>query len=237
MKLSIIVCAYNEAATIKKTLARLRRHPIKNCHRQIIFVDNASTDGTREIIKSFKGKSFKKIFHSRNLGKGASIRSGIAHATGDYILIQDADLEYHPREHTKLVNQARQGALAIYGSRVLGRSPRYHYLHTYWGVKFLTALTNWLYSAHLTDVATAMKLVKTDLVKRLGLVCNGFDLDFELTNKLLSYGVNIVEVPINYTPRTYAAGKKITFRDGLKALKVIIKNRLQSQPEVYTYKK
>lgn len=227
MKLSIIICAYNEKSTLPTILKRIRHHPLPGWSREIIIIDNASTDGTRELIHSLKGKNIKKIFHSCNLGKSASLRSGIRIATGDYFIIQDADLEYHPRDHVKLIQVLNQTTPVVYGSRVLHQRPKYLYLHTYWGAKFLTWLTNCLYGAQLTDVATAMKLVKLDLIRHLHLITNGFGLDFELTTKLLAHHIHIAEVPITYRPRSYSHGKKINLLDGLYALWIIVSGKFK----------
>ncbi len=228
MKLSVIICVYNERDTILTVLERVRAvHLGDGWEKEIIIVDNFSTDGTRELLQGLNAPDVQVIFHPRNLGKGTSVRTGIAHCTGDYFIIQDADLEYDPQEYTLFLERiAGDHPAAIYGSRTLGGRAIYKYVANYWGVRFLTALTNLLYGAHLTDVATAAKMVRTDVVRSLRLSGTGFDLDFELTNKLLRAGHRIVEVPISYRPRTIAEGKKIRPWDGLWALKVILRDRL-----------
>lgn len=219
--LSVVMCVYNEKETVLAVLQNVQAVPLD---KEIIIVDNCSTDGTRELLQGVDGQA-KVIFHPRNLGKGASIRTALAQANGEYLVIQDADLEYDPAEYPVLLEHAqRTGADAVYGSRVLrGRNTRY--LKYYYGVRVLTWLTNLLFRRRLTDVATACKLVKTDVARRLSLRSTGFDLDFELTNKLCKHGFRIEEVPVSYRPRSFAEGKKIRGKDGLLALWTILRDR------------
>jgi dolichol-phosphate mannosyltransferase len=195
--------------------------------KEIIVVDNFSTDGTREFLQGLDLPGVQVIFHPRNLGKGASVRTAIAHCTGDYAIIQDADLEYDPAEYPLFLERvANEHPAAIFGSRTLGGRMVTKYVANYLGVRFLTGLTNLLYGARLTDVATAAKMVRGDVLKSLNLVESGFDLDFELTDKILRAGHEIIEIPITYRPRTIAEGKKIRPWDGVWALRVIIRDRL-----------
>lgn len=228
MKLSVIICAYNERATIESVIRATQAVELgPNWTREIIVVDNCSTDGTREILQQIDDPEIRVIFHEQNMGKGMSIRTGIANMTGDYMIIQDADSEYDPAEHVKFCRKVDEtGAAAVFGSRVLGGNVRYKYAHAYLGVRFLTAVTNLLFGGKLTDVATATKMVRADVVRSLNLTTTDFNLDFELPDKILLSGHQILEIPINYNPRTYAEGKKITSRDGLKALLVMIRDRL-----------
>ena len=228
MKLSIITCAYNERKTILDAIHQAHAVDLgPGWEKEIIVVDNCSIDGTRELLQKLAMPDVQVIFHPRNLGKGASIRTGIAHCTGDYAIIQDADLEYDPADYPLFLEQVANGyPAAIYGSRILGGRVVYKYLANYLGVRFLTWLTNILHGASLTDVATAAKMVRVDVLKSLNLTGSGFDLDFELTDKILRAGYEIVEVPITYRPRTITEGKKIRPWDGLWALKVIISDRL-----------
>jgi len=227
MKLSIIICVYNERDTILTVLDRVRAVDLgPGWEKEVIVVDNFSTDGTRELVQGLNQADVLVVFHPRNLGKGTSIRTGIAHCTGDYAVIQDADLEYDPAEYSLFLERiANEHPAAIYGSRTLGGRAVYKYVANYLGVFFLTWLTNLLYGARLTDVATAAKMVRGDVLKSLDLTGAGFDLDFELTDKILRAGHEIIEVPITYHPRTIAEGKKIRPWDGLGALKVIIRDR------------
>ncbi|MFQ5407972.1 MAG: glycosyltransferase family 2 protein [Anaerolineales bacterium] len=228
MKLSIVVCAYNECDTIEIVLDQIQQVDLgAGWSKEVIAVDNMSTDGTREILARRTWPDTRVIFNERNLGKGGSIRAAIDVFTGDYFVIQDADLEYHPNQLVRLVQAVQEyDAVAVLGSRVLDGDARYHYWHAYLGVRVLSWLTNFLYGSHLTDVATAIKLVRADVLRQLNLVGSGFDLDFEIVNKLLLAGYSIHEVGLDYHPRTYAEGKKIRVRDGLHGMWIIVRDRL-----------
>lgn len=231
-KLSVIICCYNEQATIAGVIERTRQVDLgPKWTREILVVDNYSTDGTREILQQIEYPDVKIFFHNRNMGKGMSIRTGIANMSGDYMIIQDADAEYDPSEHAKFVRKADEtNAAAIFGSRVLGGDVKYEYARAYLGVRFLTLLTNLLFGGRLTDVATATKMVRADVVQSLNLTTTDFNLDFELPDKILLSGHQILEIPISYDPRTYAEGKKITSVDGLRALITMLKDRLGFTP-------
>lgn len=230
MKLSIITCAYNEKDSILFVLDRVQAVNLgPDWEKEIIIVDNFSTDGTRELLQEvaqWGDPMVKVIFHPRNLGKGTSIRTGYAHATGKYAVIQDADFEYDPADLKLLLDKAESGgAAAVFGSRTLGGQVTYKYVQNYVGNMFVTRVLNWLFGGRLTDAATAAKLVRTEIIDSLNLEGTRFDLDFELPCKLFKHGYRIDEVPISYRPRTAAEGKKIRPWDGLQALWVILKIR------------
>jgi len=231
-KLSVIICAYNERATIAQVLAQSQAVDLgSGWEREIIVVDNKSTDGTREYLETLDDPEIRVIFHETNRGKGASIRTAIEHMQGDYFIIQDADSEYDPAEHARFCRFVDEtGAVAVFGSRVASGVVKYKYAHAYLGVRVLTILTNLLFGGNLTDVATATKMVRADLAKALNLTCTGFDLDFELPDKILLAGHQIREIPISYDPRTYADGKKIKTTDGLRALLIMLRDRLGLSP-------
>ncbi|MCL4804737.1 MAG: glycosyltransferase family 2 protein [Anaerolineae bacterium] len=235
-KLSVIICCYNEQATIRDIIDRTRAVDLgPGWSREILVIDNYSTDGTREILRQIDDPEIRVIFHERNMGKGMSIRTGITNMTGDYMIIQDADAEYDPAEHPRFCRKADEtGAAAIFGSRVLGGDVKYKYAHAYLGVRVLTTMTNLLFGGHLTDVATATKMVRGDVVKSLNLTTTDFNLDFELPDKILLSGHEIIEIPISYNPRTYAEGKKIKTRDGLRAMMTMFRDRLGMTPVLKT---
>ncbi len=229
-KLSIIICVYNEVDTILQVLERVHAVDLGEWDKEVIVVDNASTDGTRELLQTVELDHTRIIYQPRNMGKGTSIRTAIANLTGDYAVIQDADLEYDPAEIPLLLAEAQKGAVAVFGSRTLGGRAVYEYAHAYLGVRVITAIMNFLFGGTLTDAATATKMVRADVLKALNLIGSGFDLDFELPDKLLLAGYRIVEVPITYRPRTYEEGKKITAIDGLKVFFIMARDRLGLSP-------
>lgn len=228
-RLSIVMCVYNERASVLPVLERVRAvQPLDRWEKEIIVVDNCSTDGTREILQALDAPDVRMIFHERNLGKGASVRTGFREATGDYAVIQDADFEYDPAELAQFMRVAAEtGADAIFGSRTLGGRAIYKYRKNYLGVRGLTLITNLLFGGRLSDVAVGTKMIRRDVFHALQLTGGGFDLDFELPCKLLKRGYHIVEIPVSYKPRTVAEGKKIrAVQDGLRALRVILRERL-----------
>ncbi len=227
-KLSIIICAYNEKKTIMGILDRVRAAALSDgWSKEIIVVDNCSTDGTRELLQRLPWADVQVIFQPRNMGKGTSVRTGYAHATGDYAVIQDADFEYDPEELELFTHLAGEHADAVFGSRTLGGRAIYKYAVNYWGVRLLTFAFNILFNSQLSDIAVATKMVRLDVARSLQLSGSGFDLDFELPCKLRKRGYNIVEVPVSYHPRTIEEGKKIkAFRTGLLTLWVFLRERL-----------
>ena len=230
MKLSVIVCVFNERETVLELLDRVQQADLgAGWEREVIVVDNNSTDGTRELLQSYIStprSNLTVIFQTQNLGKGNSVRAAIPLCSGDFCITQDADLEYHPRHYGRMLAYVNEHGLdVVYGSRVLG-GRRYHsYAVNYWAVRLLTALTNVLFGVSYTDVATNYKLMRTSVLKSLHLTCSGFDLDFELSNKLALATRKIGEVPIDFEPRTFAQGKKIRARDGMRAFLVIVRDR------------
>ena len=228
-KLSIIICVYNEAASALPVIEKVRAVRLSaDWSKEIIVVDNCSTDGTREQLQSLPYPDVRIMYHKRNLGKGASVRTGFGAACGEYGVIQDADFEYDPNELALFTAKAGEtGAAAVFGSRTLGGRHIYKYAQNYWGVRFLTALTNLLFGGQLSDVAVATKMVRVDVFRALNLHGSAFDLDFELPCALLKHHYSIEEVPVSYRPRTIEEGKKIRWTDGLHAMRVILKMRLR----------
>lgn len=225
MKLSIIIPVYNEEKTVTAVLDRLLSLQLP-VDKELIVVNDCSTDATESILAPYQSM-IKYSKHERNLGKGAALRTGMRMATGDAIIIQDADLEYDPAEFSllleKLSNHPEAGA--IYGSRNLAPRRR-GYRHFVWGVWVLTKVTNLLYGSNLTDIYTCYKLFRAPAVLALDLQCNGFEIEAEFTTKLLRSGYKIFEAPISYNPRKFSEGKKIKARDGLIGLWTILKNRI-----------
>ncbi len=226
-KLSIIICIYNEKASALAVIDNVRSVSLSTgWSKEIIVVDNCSIDGTRELLQQLPYDDVRVIYQPRNLGKGASIRTGFREATGDYGVIQDADFEYDPAELAVFSARASESNVdAVFGSRTAGGRHIYKYQQNYLGVKVLTVTTNILFGGHLTDVAVATKMVKCDVFQSLDLKGSSFDLDFELPCKLLKRSHSIAEVPVSYKPRTIAEGKKIRWTDGLHALAVIVRER------------
>ena len=224
--LSVIMPAYNEAATVESALRRVRQVALR---LEIIVVNDASTDGTREILEKLAADGLvdRVIHHEKNRGKGAAIRTGIAAATGEAIVVQDADLEYDPSDLPALVLpiRARQ-ADAVYGSRFQGGPRRVLYFWHYLGNKFLTLLSNMFTNLNLSDLETCYKMVRADVLKKLPLSSNRFGFEVEITARLAQAHARIWEIPISYSGRTYAEGKKITWRDGLAALVHIVRYNL-----------
>ena len=224
--LSVIMPAYNEAATVEAALRRVRTVPLR---LEIIAVNDASTDGTRQILDAAaeQGIVDRVIHHEKNRGKGAAIRSGIAVAKGDVVVVQDADLEYNPADLPDLLLPIRaREADAVYGSRFQGGPRRVLYFWHFVGNSILTLLSNMFTNLNLTDLETCYKLVRTDLMKKLPLSADRFGFEVEITARLSQARARIWEMPISYSGRTYAEGKKITWRDGLAALFHILRYNL-----------
>lgn len=223
MKLTIIIPVYNEQATFAELLAAVRALPVE---KELIVVDNVSTDGTREQVAALAGQpDLLPVLQSVNRGKGSSVRVGLALARGEWVVVQDADLEYEPRDILELLSRAEAGGHdAVFGSRLLGRRPDVPWHHAL-GRDLLNLLFRVLYGARLTDVATCYKLMRTAPAQQLLLESVGFDLDYELPCQLRRAGLTIVEAPVNYRPRTIAAGKKLRWTDGIVALRALLRYR------------
>ena len=230
MKLSIIIPCFNEEATIKEILNKIKKQ--NEFQKEVIVIDDFSTDRTRWILENeLKDEIDQLILNTNNYGKGYSIRKGIEKATGDIILIQDADLEYDPNDYVKLVNPIKNKvADVVYGSRFLGGGETrvLYFWHTI-GNKFLTLLSNMFSDLNLTDMEVGYKVFKADVLKDLRLEENRFGFEPEITAKIAKKNLRIYEVSISYFGRKYNEGKKITWKDGFSALRCIIKYNLFSR--------
>jgi glycosyltransferase involved in cell wall biosynthesis len=227
MKVSIVIPCYNEMSTIAEILDRVSQSEVPD--KEIIVVDDCSTDGTREWLQSAaEGRGIRLILHETNLGKGAAIRSGVQHAIGDVLLIQDADLEYDPTEYPNLIDPIANGrADVVYGSRFKGEGP--HRVLFFWhrvGNGFLTLLSNAFTNINLTDMETCYKVFRMDVIRSIEIEENRFGFEPEITAKIAKAQVRIVEVGIGYYGRTYLEGKKIGWKDGVWAIWCIFKYNL-----------
>ena len=227
-KISIIIPAYNEAETLAGVIEKVESADFGQVEKELIIVDDGSRDGTSEIVRGFPEK-YKKIFHPTNKGKGSAVISGIAVASGDYVIIQDADLEYDPGDIRPMIAEAdKDNAPAVYGSRRLGlarkKNPRAGWLF-YLGGVFLSWLTNILYGTKITDEPTGYKMIRKDVLDTIPLCSRGFEFCPEITAKLAKRKIPIIEVPISYHPRSKNEGKKIKLRDGLIAIWTLVKYR------------
>ena len=226
-KLSVIVPVFNERNTVAEIMRRMRAVELP-IEREFIIVDDGSSDGTRQVLAQLGDSTFKMVLHPANRGKGAAIRTGLEHVTGDLVLIQDADLEYDPEDWPKLLAPVFRGkATVVYGSRFTGERRNMLYLH--WvGNRVLSLLTNILYNTTLSDMETCYKLFDRRVLDGIRIRSDRFDFEPEITAKILRKGVRIYEVPISYTGREVHEGKKITWRDGFAAIYALVKFRFVS---------
>jgi glycosyltransferase involved in cell wall biosynthesis len=223
--LSVVMPVYNERNTIEEIIPRVLAVPLRT---ELIVVDDGSADGTRELLPALQARhGFKLVLQPKNAGKGAALRRGFQEVTGDLVVIQDADLEYSPEELPDLIALICQGrADVVYGSRFLGRHRVFLFTH-YAGNRLLTLVTNMLYNTMLSDMETCYKVMRTGVLRSFTLEQNGFGIEPELTAKIFKRGYRVYEVPITYDGRGYEEGKKITWRDGLVALWVLLKYRFR----------
>jgi glycosyltransferase involved in cell wall biosynthesis len=222
MQVSVVIPVYNEVSTIREIVARVQAVDLD---KEIIIVDDGSTDGTRELLQeiSLAQKNVRVFYHDRNQGKGAALRTGFEVTTGDIVIIQDADLEYDPREYPVLLEPILDGrADVVYGSRFLGGPHRVLFFWHYLGNKFLTLLSNALTNLNLTDMETCYKVFRREVLNDIQLKSNRFGFEPEFTAKIAKKGFRIYETSISYSGRTYAEGKKIGWKDGVKAIFAIV---------------
>lgn len=227
MKLSVIIPCYNEVSTLETIVDAVKSSRYRE--KEIIVVDDFSTDGSRELLKeSIGAKVDRVIYHNSNMGKGAALRSGIAAATGDMVIVQDADLEYDPNEYDRMVRPILDGkADVVYGSRFMGSEP--HRVLFFWhrmGNAFLTFISNMFTNLNLTDMETCYKVFRRDIIQGITIEENRFGFEPEVTAKVSKMGCRIYEVGISYYGRTYEEGKKINWKDGVRALYCILKYNL-----------
>jgi glycosyltransferase involved in cell wall biosynthesis len=221
--LSVVMPVFNERATVEQVIRRVLAVPARV---QLIVVDDGSADGTTEVLENLQRElGFVLLLQPRNLGKGAALRRGFEHFSGDIVVIQDADLEYSPEEYPQLIELIVSGrADVVYGSRFLGRHRVFMFSH-YFGNRLLTLVTNVLYNTMLSDMETCYKVMRAEVVRSMTLKSNGFAIEPELTAKIFKRQYRVYEVPITYDGRGYEEGKKITWRDGFSALWVLLKYR------------
>ncbi len=225
MKISVVIPVFNEIKTINEILSRVMS---ESSVSEIIVIDDVSTDGTRKELEKIdqKHENIRVLYHSENKGKGAALQTGFKVATGDIIIIQDADLEYDPKEYPTLLGPILDGrADVVYGSRFLGGPHRVLYFWHYVGNKLLTLLSNTLSNVNLTDMETCYKVFKKEVLKDLALKSNRFGFEPEFTMKVAKREFRIYEVPISYSGRSYSEGKKITWKDGISAVFKIVRFR------------
>ena len=227
MKLSVVIPVYNEKKTLSELICRVEAVKLE---KEIIIVDDASTDGTRDLLKKYEGQErFKVIYQSKNAGKGSALRAGFDKAEGEIIIVQDADLEYDPKEYPTLIEPILDGrADVVYGSRFLGGTHRVFFFWHYVGNKVLTTLSNMCTNLCLTDMETGYKVFRRTVLDSFILKCNRFGFEPEFTSKVARHAFRVYEVPISYSGRGYEEGKKIDWKDGVAALWFIFRFRFFS---------
>ena len=223
-KITILIPVFNEVGTLDKILDKVEKASFCGLEKEIILIDDYSTDGTRDLYSKYP---YKVIYHDYNQGKGAALRTGFGEATGDIIVIQDADLEYDPVDYEPLIKLIVEGKADVaYGSRLSGGKPSRSFMfHHLLGNKFLSLLTNILYGSTLTDMETCYKAFRADFIKGIQIKSDRFDFEPEITAKVLKRNVRFMEVPISYNARKNEEGKKITWKDGVQAVWTLIKYR------------
>lgn len=227
-KISIIIPVYNEINTLETLLDKVEKASFCSLEKEIIMVDDGSTDGTRDLLKKIaQEKNYKIYFHAKNMGKGAAIRTALSYVTGDIVVIQDADLEYDPNDYETLIRLLIEDkADVVYGSRFLKNKPNKTFTLTHFlGNKLLTFITNLLYGTTLTDMETCYKAFRYDVIKNITVKSNKFDFEPEITAKVLKRKHYLVETSISYFGRAHDEGKKITWRDGFAAISALIRFR------------
>ena len=228
MKLSIIIPVYNEERTLKEIVGRVEKVNFGKTGVELIIIDDASTDDTQKIIESLKKKykNIKSISHEKNQGKGAAIRTGLKLISGDVVVIQDGDLEYNPEDLKRLIKPILEGKTkVVYGSRLLGKISGFNIPSHYYGNKLLSLITQILYGRKVTDMETCYKMMTSEVMNDLNLESNNFDIEPEITTKILKKGYKFMEIPISYKCRSFEQGKKITWRDGIVAIYTLFKYR------------
>ena len=231
--LSVVIPVYNEIKYLERVIGRVENAKLpEGVERQIVCVDDCSTDGTRDLLRDLASKRphLRVLYHEQNQGKGAAIRTGLTQAEGDILLIQDADLEYDPSEYPRLLTPILDGrADAVFGSRFIGETHRVLYYWHYLGNQVLTTLSNMFSNLNLTDMECCYKVFRREVIERISLQENRFGIEPELTAKVARLGVRLYEVPVSYSGRTYAEGKKINWKDGVSALRCILRYNLSSR--------